>query len=109
VTVAKKDSEIEENKNETPGSRDVEHSDVTAEELGADEVQEKMDEEQEKGYRGHKVDPTPNHAYSVEGVANNEPTPENDPEAARKVGSAKFAHLEEGETDARSEDGSDHG
>jgi hypothetical protein len=85
------------NKDEAPGSGDVKTSDVTAESLGADEVQAKMDEEQEKGYQGTKVDKTDNHAYTVEGVVNNEPTPETDAALAGQMGSAKFAHLNETE------------
>ncbi len=54
-----------------------------------------MDEEQEKGYRGTKADATPNENYTVEGVVNNKPTPETDPEQARKVGSQRFVHTEE--------------
>lgn len=69
-------------------------SDVTAESLGANQVKEKMDNEQEKGYRGEKADPTPNEHYSVEGVTNDKPTPESDPALARQVGSGRFAHLD---------------
>jgi hypothetical protein len=81
------------------GSPDVTTSDATAESLGAGEVQAKMDEEQEKGYRGTKGDPTPNENYTVAGVTKGLPTPETDPAQAAKVGSGKFAHLnkEEGE------------
>jgi hypothetical protein len=98
--MAKKNSEIEENKSETPGSGDVENSDVTAEELGADQVQEKMDEEQERGYRGVKVDKTPNENYTVAGVTKNLPTPETDPELARQAGSPKFVHAEQSKAES---------
>jgi hypothetical protein len=37
--------------------------------------------EEDKGFIGAEVDPTPNHAYTVEGVANDEPTPETDEDA----------------------------
>jgi hypothetical protein len=87
----------EKNKEEAAGSADVKTSNVTAESLGADEVQAKMDEEQEKGYRGTKGDPTPNENYTVAGVTKNLPTPETDPAQAAKVGSGKFAHLNETE------------
>lgn len=40
------------------------------------QVQEAMDEEQEQGFRGQKVDPTPNENYTVEGVIAEKPTPE---------------------------------
>jgi len=36
-----------------------------SDDLGSSEVQEKVDEETEKGYRGTKVDPLPNSAYSL--------------------------------------------
>jgi hypothetical protein len=93
--------EIEQNKKETPGSGDLQNSDVTAEDLGAGEVQEKMDEEQEKGYRGTKVDKTPNENYTVAGVTQNLPTPETDPEMARRAGSSKFVHAEDAEREKR--------
>lgn len=53
--------------------------------LAAEGVQEAMDEEQEQGFRGQKVDPTPNHAYSVDGVTSGEPTPETDADLAAEV------------------------
>lgn len=83
----------DKSKEEAPGSADIQASDVTAESLGAGEVQAKMDEEQEKGYRGQKVDPTPNENYTVAGVTSGAPTPETDPEQAAKVGSGRFAHV----------------
>lgn len=48
---------------------------------GAAEVGEKLEAEQEQGYRGVAADPTPNHAYTVEGVTAGEPTPETDDDA----------------------------
>jgi hypothetical protein len=87
----------EKNKEDAPGSDDAQTPKVTAESLGADEVQAKMDEEQEQGYRGTKVDPTPNENYTVAGVTSGAPTPETDPALAAKVGSGKFVHLTEGE------------
>ena len=48
--------------------------------VAAEGLQESIDEEQEQGFRGTKVDPTPNSAYTVEGVTGGEPTPETDPE-----------------------------
>ncbi len=59
-------------------------------ELGGKEVQAKMDEEQEKGYRGYVPDPTPNENYTVKGVTSGAPTPENNPQAAGEAGSGKF-------------------
>lgn len=52
---------------------------------GAEQVQAKMDEEQEQGFRGVKVDPTPNEHYTVAGVIAGKPTPETDPDAAAEA------------------------
>lgn len=52
---------------------------------GVAEVQAKVDKETEQGFRGVEVDPTDNHAYTVEGVTAGEPTPETDPAHKRKV------------------------
>lgn len=57
----------------------------TTDDLGAAEVQERMDAEQEQGYRGDAVDPTPNENYTVAGVTSGKPTPETDPKFRRKV------------------------
>lgn len=62
-------------------------------ELGGKEVQAKMDEETEKGYRGFVPDPTPNANYTVAGVTSGAPTPENNPQAAAEAGSSKFAQV----------------
>lgn len=48
-------------------------------------VQETVNQEQEQGYRGTKVDPTPNEAYTVQGVTSGQPTPETDPALAREA------------------------
>ncbi len=53
-----------------------------ADDLGAAEVQAKMDEETSKGFHGDEVDPTPNEHYTVEGVLAGKPTPETDADAA---------------------------
>ena len=53
----------------------------TADDAGADQVQAKMDEEQEQGYRGFVPDPTPNANYTVAGVTSGAPTPETDDDA----------------------------
>lgn len=53
--------------------------------LGADQVQEKVDEENEQGFRGTEVDPTPNENYTVAGVTSEKPTPETDPKASAKA------------------------
>lgn len=50
--------------------------------LGAAQVQAKIEREQAQGYRGVVADPTPNSAYSIAGVTGGEPTPETDDAAA---------------------------
>lgn len=50
-----------------------------------EEVQKAVDAAEDKGYVGVPVDPTDKHAYTVAGVIAGEPTPETDPEHARKV------------------------
>lgn len=62
--------------------------------LGGKEVQSKMDEETEKGFRGVKVDPTPNENYTVAGVTSGKPTPETDPKMAQEAGSTKFTGIQ---------------
>lgn len=55
------------------------------------EVQKTVDEENEKGYRGVTVDPTPRENYTVAGVVKGAPTPETDEalaEEARKLRAA---------------------
>ena len=42
---------------------------------GAREVQEVVDQANEQGFIGEKVDQTPNEAYTVQGVASGQPTP----------------------------------
>lgn len=49
------------------------------------EVQKAVDEAEEKGYLGVEVDPTPDEHYTVAGVLAGKPTPETDPEHARKI------------------------
>lgn len=51
----------------------------------AAQVQKTVDAETDQGFRGTAVDPTPNHAYTAEGVAAGEPTPETDEKAAAKA------------------------
>ena len=63
----------------------------TSPERANERVQEVVEGEQEQGFRGVEVDPTDNHAYTVEGVTSGEPTPETDPKAAEKAGSRRFA------------------
>lgn len=55
--------------------------------VGESQVQEVIDAENEAGFRGLKVDPTPNSAYAASNSApeNDEPTPETDPELRRQA------------------------
>jgi hypothetical protein len=46
------------------------------------EVQKRVDEETEQGFRGIETDPTPNENYTVQGVTSGKPTPETDAGAA---------------------------
>jgi hypothetical protein len=61
---------------------------MTAKNAGQDQVQAKVDKETEQGFRGEKVDPTPDHAYTVAGVTAGAPTPETDDAAAEKADAA---------------------
>lgn len=56
-----------------------------SDDLGASEVQQKMDEEQEQGFFGTEVDPTPNDNYTLQGVTSGKPTPETDEKAAAEA------------------------
>ena len=56
-----------------------------AAEAGNQQAQEAFDVEQEQGFRGIEVDPTPNEHYTLEGVNKGLPTPETDPEYAHDV------------------------
>jgi hypothetical protein len=49
---------------------------------GQKQDQSAMDQEQEQGFRGIKVDPTPDEHYTVAGVTSGKPTPETDADAA---------------------------
>ncbi|MEU2724072.1 hypothetical protein [Streptomyces smyrnaeus] len=51
----------------------------------AEQVQQVVDAAEGQGFYGVEVDPTPNEAYTLKGVTAGQPTPENDPEYARKV------------------------
>jgi hypothetical protein len=44
-----------------------------------------LNKEQEQGFRGVEVDPTPNENYTIAGVTNGAPTPETDAELAKDV------------------------
>jgi hypothetical protein len=45
---------------------------------GASQVEKAVAEETEQGFRGEKVDPTPDEHYTVDGVTSGKPTPENE-------------------------------
>lgn len=68
-------------------ARDTEDKSV---DVAADEVQDAVDTETEQGYRGVKVDTTPDHAYTIQGVLAGEPVPEAaaDPVQARRDATA---------------------
>jgi len=68
----------------TPKDDALEGANVNGD-LGAAEVQAKMDQETEQGFRGVKVDPTPNENYTVSGVTSGAPTPETDADAAAEA------------------------
>lgn len=75
-------------KKTTKASGDNEATLSDGDELGAGEVAEKLQAEQEQGYRGTKADPTPNEAYTVSGVTSGEPTPETDDTARAEANRA---------------------
>lgn len=54
-------------------------------EKAAEQVQAAVDVETDQGFRGTKVDPTPNENYTVVGVTAGKPTPETDEKAAAKA------------------------
>lgn len=56
---------------------------------GDDEVQAAVDQEQDQGFRGLEVDPTPNENYTVDGVTSGAPTPETDDDAADEARQAQ--------------------
>ena len=61
----------------------------TKDDGGAAEVQAKVDEENEQGFRGTRVDPTPLENYTLSGVTSGKPTPETDEKAAAKAREAR--------------------
>lgn len=71
-------------------------ADKKNDDLGAAQVQEKVDKENEQGYAGSVPDPTPNEAYTVAGVLKNMPTSEKAAPTAAQV-RENFAPLSKGE------------
>jgi hypothetical protein len=63
--------------------------DATNADRSTAEVQERVDREQEQGFRGVEVDPTPNENYTVQGVTSGAPTPETDDDAAEQARKAQ--------------------
>lgn len=57
--------------------------------LGAKEVEKKVEKEIEQGYSGSVPDPTPNKNYTVAGVTAGKPTPETDEKLAEKADAKK--------------------
>lgn len=55
---------------------------------GQAEVQKIVDKEQEQGFVGDEVDPTPNENYTLQGVVAGKPTPETDDKAATEARTA---------------------
>lgn len=53
------------------------------------QVQERMDQETEQGFRGVEVDPTPNENYTLAGQNAGAPTPETDDKLARQARDAR--------------------
>lgn len=56
-----------------------------ADAAAADQVAAAMTKEQEQGFAGVEVDPTPNEHYTLAGVTAGKPTPETDADAAAKA------------------------
>jgi hypothetical protein len=52
---------------------------------GEAEVQSNVDAENEQGFRGARVDPTPLENYTLQGVTSGAPTPETDEKAAEEA------------------------
>lgn len=57
---------------------------------GAAEVADRLAKEQEQGFHGTVVDPTPRENYSVAGVVGGKPTPETDAESFKKAQDAVY-------------------
>lgn len=68
---------------------DIDASDLKSEDevdkLADDQVQEKVDRAEEKGFLGQEVDQTPNENYTVPGQLAGKPVPETDPDQAKKA------------------------
>lgn len=72
----------------TPAGLKAKADAIEADKTAAD-VQKQVDEDQARGYRGIEVDPTPNDAYTVQGVTSGAATPETDDAAAEEARKAQ--------------------
>lgn len=85
-----------------PRNQERATTEPTTDDAGEAQVAAAVAAEEEQGYRGVRVDPTPNRAYTVAGVTAPEPTPETDPALAAEVATApNRAGAERLEDDAR--------
>lgn len=72
----------------TPEGQQAKVDAVTADQSTA-EVQQRVDEDEARGFRGLEVDPTPNENYTIAGVTSGAPTPETDDDAAEAARKAQ--------------------
>ena len=70
---------------ESKGTSDSTSSKSKPTQSTASAVDARLIKEQEQGFRGVEVDPTPNENYTVSGVTSNAPTPETDVSLASSV------------------------
>ena len=89
--------------NEDSGTQNDGNTDGDNLDVDTSSVQETMDAEQEQGFRGTKVDPTPNEAYTVAGVTSGQPTPETDPELRAQARARAFTEVGGGQTELTAE------
>ena len=80
---AKKDQEPTDDQQEA--DQEVQSDPEGVAEADNAQVQEKVDEETEKGYRGSVPDPTPNENYTLAGQNAGKPTPETDEDAREEA------------------------
>ena len=65
---------------------------------GSEQVQATVDAENEAGYQGERLDPTPLQHYTLPGVLAGLPTPETDADQAALAGGTKFVGAGEATT-----------
>ncbi len=91
-------------KSDTAKTPTTSETKATARATQLTEIQEKFDKEQNQGFRGAEVDPTPNENYTVAGVTKGLPTPETDAGAAkdaRKVTGLGLSAIESAELEKK--------